>query len=200
MGSPGSTLFSMPHRPEPTAAASARYGLASAAAIRYSTRVDLAEPGMTRSARGAVLDAPARHGRRPEARDQPAVGVHGGRHHGQKLGHQRLLAADELAHGRAHAVRRLLVVEGRLAVLPQRHVHVAAAARPVLRPLGHEGGEPVALLRQHLGEELEQRGAVGGGAAPSLTLSAASSTPAPVSVCRPSMPMSMASHMASRSL
>ena len=35
---------------------------------------------------------------------------------------------------------------------------------------------------------------------PSLTRSAASSTPAPVSVCRPSMPMSMVSHMASRSL
>ena len=40
----------MPHRPEPIAAASARYGLASAAAIRYSTRWHLAEPGMTRSA------------------------------------------------------------------------------------------------------------------------------------------------------
>src|SRR6185437_9956751 len=110
---------------------------------------------------GAVLDAPGRDGRRPEAGDQPAIGIHRRGDHAQQLGHQRLLAADELAEGPAHAVRRLVVEEHRLAVLPQRHVHVAAAAGPVLRPLGHEGGEPVALLRQHLGEELEQGGAVG---------------------------------------
>ena len=58
---------------------------------------------------------------------------------------------------------RLVVEEDRLAALPQRHVHVATTARPVLGPFGHEGREPAAPLGQYLGEELEQRRLVGGG-------------------------------------
>src|SRR5215468_3037828 len=41
---------SIPQSPEPIAAASARYGLMSAAAMRYSTRCDLADPGIARNA------------------------------------------------------------------------------------------------------------------------------------------------------
>src|SRR5437868_15496357 len=40
----------MPYRPLATDAAMAMYGFMSAAAKRYSTRVDCGEPGMTRSA------------------------------------------------------------------------------------------------------------------------------------------------------
>ena len=43
------------------------------------------------------------------------------------------------------------------------------------------------------------RAALSVAASASSTRSAASSTPAPVSVCRPSMPMSIVSHIASRS-
>ena len=50
--------------------------------------------------RGAVLDAPGGVGRRPEAGDQARVGVHRAGHHREQLRHQRLLAADEPAHGR----------------------------------------------------------------------------------------------------
>ena len=82
--------------------------------------------------------------------------------HAEQLGHQRLLAGDEMAHQLAHPVRRLGVVEDRLAALAlERHVDVAALPRPVVRPLGHEGRHQPAALRQHLEEGLEQGGAIG---------------------------------------
>ena len=49
-GGSGSIRCSMPQSPEPIAAASAIYGLMSAAAIRYSTRWLFGPPWMTRSA------------------------------------------------------------------------------------------------------------------------------------------------------
>ena len=111
---------------------------------------------------GAVLDAPGRVGRRPEAGDQARIGVDRAAHHAEQLRHQRLLAADEPALLVAHVVRLLGVVEHRLAVLAlEADVDVAALAGPVVGPLGHEGRHQAAALRQHFHEGLEQGGAVG---------------------------------------
>ena len=68
---------------------------------------------------------------------------------------------------------------------------MAGLARPVARPFRHEGRHPAAALREDLGERLEQRRLVGRASA-SSTVIAASSTPGPVSVCRPSSSMSIA--------
>lgn len=46
----GSAFVSMPQRPAPRHVAIAMYGLMSAAVCRYSTRVQLAPPGITRTA------------------------------------------------------------------------------------------------------------------------------------------------------
>ena len=71
----------------------------SAAAIRYSTRWRLLRARDDPQRAGAVLDAPGRIRRRPEAGDQPRVGIHRAGDHRQQLRHQRLLPADEPAHG-----------------------------------------------------------------------------------------------------
>ena len=165
----------------------------SAAATRYSTRCDFADPGMTRSAHGAVLDAPGRVGRRPEARDQPRIGVHRRSDHGEQFGHQRLLPADEPAHGVGHA--HAAPPHRRTRALPstqsfKRDMQMARLARPVARPFGHEGRHQAATLREDLGEGLEQR-ALSAARRASSTPIAASSTPGPVSVCRPSISKSI---------
>ena len=61
--------------------------------------------------RRAVLDSPGRRGRRPVARHQARVAVHGAGDHREQLRHQRLLAADEPAHGIRHVVRLRGIVE-----------------------------------------------------------------------------------------
>src|SRR6185295_8322579 len=61
---------------------------------------------------GAVFIAPVRLGRRPEVRHQPRVAVDSTRHHGEQLGHELLLAADEPAHRLRQAVLSLLAEEG----------------------------------------------------------------------------------------
>ena len=117
---------------------------------------------MTRSAQVRFSTPQVAVGRRPEAGDQARIAVHRLGDHAQQLGHQRLLAGDEMLHGLAHAVRALGVVEGRLAVLAlERDVDMAALARIVVRPFGHEGRHQAAALGQHLHEGLEQGRAVG---------------------------------------
>ena len=70
---------------------------------------------------------------------------------------QRIIVATCHAASSASWKTRLAV-----ACRLQRDVDVAALARPVVRPLGHEGRHQAAALRQHLDEGLEQRGLVGG--------------------------------------
>ncbi len=111
----------------------------------------------------AVLDPPGRRGRCPITRDEARVAVHGARNHGEELGHQRLLAADEPAHGVRHLMRLRDVVEHALAGGgAQRNVQMAALTRNVLGPLGHERRHQTVALREHLGIGLEERRAIGG--------------------------------------
>ena len=64
---------------------------------------------------------------------------------------------------RADAALRRGIVEDRPAGLVlERQVDVPALARPIPRPLRHEGRHEAAALGQHLGEGLEQHRLVGG--------------------------------------
>ena len=138
----GSILFSMPHSPLRERRRRARCrDWRRPPRSRYSTRCARRAAGNGAQRRRAVLDAPGGAGRRPEARDQPRIGVHGRGHHGEQLGHQLLLPADEVAHRRRSCRARPSASwkTGRPALVLERQVDVAALARPVVRPLRHEG-------------------------------------------------------------
>ncbi len=68
-----------------------------------------------------------------------------------------------MAHEGAHAVGLFRIVEQRPALLVgERDVDMPAGARPLGRPLGHEGRHQAAPLQGDLDEGLEQGGLVGG--------------------------------------
>src|SRR6266542_5018513 len=113
---------------------------------------------------GPVLPTPRRGRRSPSVLDAPLVAVHGGPVERGQLRHERDLAAEVVAQGRARAAGRGAIVEAVLLAreVPERLVHVAGAAGQRRVPLRHEaGGEPVPRA-DLLHRGLEERGLVGG--------------------------------------
>ena len=99
---------------------------------RYSTRCDLALPGITRSAhvRFSTPQVASVGAQKPGIRRR--VGVDRRRDHRQQLRHQPLLAADEPAHRHRSSCALRCVVEHRLAArVLERQVNVPALAGPV---------------------------------------------------------------------
>src|SRR6202020_2379568 len=63
----------------------------------------------------AVLDAPTRIRRRPEAWNEPRIGIDGAGDHREQFRHQPLLPAKIPAHLVRHLVRLRRIIEGPLA-------------------------------------------------------------------------------------
>ena len=164
IGAPSFKPFSTPSRPAAMHRRHRQVGIdVGARAARLEPR-RLRAAGEDAKARGPVVDAPGRLDRRPEAVDEALVAVDRRPEHRRELHQAGDLAGDVALEQRAHPARRVRVVEEvGLAVLAflQALVDVAAAARVLRVPLGHEARHDPEARADLLGAGLEQDRTVG---------------------------------------
>src|SRR6185437_8227263 len=113
-------------------------------------------------ARGAVVDAPGRLHRRPEAVDEPLVAVDRRPEHRREFNERRELPCEVALEQIAHSVTALGIVKEVLLSVRKRLMAVARASRILRAPFRHEARHDAEACADLLRAGLEQRTAIGG--------------------------------------